>query len=284
MSSLSSALSRLRRPEYTGENRCWPCTALNVALVFVGSVLVGLLSPFLGVFSLLAGLALVALRGYVVPYTPEFAPRLVAVLPVDLGFETHRTDGGRASESLTGDDEVDGETLIRRLADAGIIAADESGELFLAAETRRTWEAGMRRLRDVSDEELGAATASAAPFPAAGRAEGDWVVVTRTDGSEPGVEGEEEIPGDAGDEVWLSRAHAIADTAAVAAMSDAVDARTAAQAAMPFRLFLETCPLCGGETEETVVRECCGGTQGVYDNPETPVLACSECEELLYEF
>ncbi|AUV82275.1 hypothetical protein C2R22_12000 [Salinigranum rubrum] len=280
---MSRVFASIRRPEYTGKNRCWPCTALNVALVFVGSVLVGLLSPFLGVLGLLSGLALVVLRGYVVPYTPEFAPRLVAALPVDLRFETHRTDGGRASESLTGDDEADGETLIRRLADAGVIAADESGDLFLAGETRRTWEAGMRRLRDASDEELGAATASAAPFPAEGSVEGDWVVVTRTaDADEAGV-GEAGSDGE-GDEVWLSRAHAIADTAAVAAMSDAVDARTAAQAAMPFRLFLETCPLCGGDTEETVVRECCGGTQGVYDNPETPVLACSECEELLYEF
>jgi hypothetical protein len=283
-----AALSRLRRPEYTGENRCWPCTVLNVALVALGSVAVGLLSPVLGALSLLCGLVLVALRGYVVPYTPEFAPRLARALPVDVGFETHRTDGGRASksesESLTGDEEVDGETLVRRLAEAGLVTADESGELFLAEGTRRTWEAGMRRLRDVSDGELAASTASAAPFPAEGRVEGDWVVVTRTAGPSGGDAGDANDDGDAGDEVWLSRAHAIADTAAVATMADAVDARTAAQAAMPFRLFLETCPLCGGDTEETVARECCGGTQGIYDNPETPILACADCGEPLYEF
>lgn len=273
-----SWLSRLRRPEYTGANRCWPCTVLNVALVFFGSVVVGLLSPLLGALGLLSGLALVVLRGYVVPYTPEFAPRVAAALPVDLGFHQHRTDGGRRSESLTGDDETDGETLIRRLAEAEIVTADESGELFLSDEARRTWEAGMRRLRDVSDGELAASTASAAPFPAEGHVEGDWVVVTRTG------EGETAIDGEGGDEVWLSRAHAIADTAAVAAMTGDVDAVTAAQAAMPLRLFLETCPLCGGDTHETVARECCGGTKGLYDNPETPILACRECDEVLYEF
>lgn len=273
-----SSLSDLRRPEYTGENRCWPCTVLNVALVLLGSVAVGFLSPLLAVLVFVSGLALVALRGYVVPYTPEFAPRIAAALPVDLGFHQHRTDGGRTSESLTGDDEMDGETLIRRLAEAGVVTADESGELFLAGETRRTWEAGMRRLRDVSDEELAASTASAAPFPAEGTVEGDWVVVTRTGVDETGIDGDE------GDEVWLSRAHAIADTAAVAAMTGAVDARTAAQAAMPLRLFLETCPLCGGDTHETVVKECCGGTKGLYDNPETPILACRACDEVLYEF
>jgi hypothetical protein len=274
----SAALSRLRRPEYTGENRCWPCTVLNVALVLVGSIVVGVLSPPIGVLVFLTGLALVALRGYVVPYTPEFAPRVARVLPVDLGFHQHRTDGGRTSESLTGAEEVDGEALVRRLAEAGVVTADEEGALFLAEETRRTWEAGIRRLRDVSDEELAASTASAAPFPAEGRVEGEWVVVRWTGGDDS------RIDGDAGDEVWLSRAHAIADTAAVAALTDAVGTTTAAQAAMPFRLFLETCPLCGSDTEETVVRECCGGTKGLYDNPETPVLACAECDELLYEF
>jgi hypothetical protein len=164
----------------------------------------------------------------------------------------------------------------------------------------------MRRLRDGTDAELGAATASAAPFPAAGRIEGDgdWVVVTRTAGD--GVDGDRDgeqngdrdgepsevrdgeadvdLDGEVGDEVWLSRAHAIADTAAVAAVSDRVDALTAARAATPLRLFLETCPLCGGGVEETTVEQCCGGTVGVYDSPETPVLACTDCDELLYEF
>jgi hypothetical protein len=292
-----SPLARLRRPEYTGENRCWPCTAVNAAVVVAASVLVGVASPLLGVVTLVVGAALVALRGYVVPYTPAFAPRLAAALPVDVGVgfgHGRRTDGGRQSESLVDDGDVDGNALVGRLAEAGVVTADGSGELFLAPELRRTWEAGMRRLRNASDAELAAATASAAPFPAEGRIEGDggWVVVTRTDGAggsdrtadaDDDADAGESVPGSTGDQVWLSRAHAIADTAVVAALADHVDAVTAARAATPIRLFLETCPLCGGDVEETVVRDCCGGTQGFYDNPETPVLACAECEEVLYE-
>ena len=283
----SSVRSRLRRPEYTGENRCWPCTAVNAVVVVVVSALVGLVSPLVGLVTLLVGAALVALRGYVVPYTPRFAPRVVGALPYAErlfgGDHARRTDGGRRSESLVGDD-VDGDALVRRLAEAGVVTADESGDLFLADEVRRTWNAGMRRLRDVSDEELAASTASAAPFPASGRVEGDWVVVTReaSDGEADGTD--DVIDGDTGDEVWLSRAHAVADTAAVAAMGDRIDRLTAAQAATPFRLFLDQCPACGGDVEETVAKECCGANVGIYDNPETPILACVDCDEPLYEF
>jgi hypothetical protein len=279
-------LARLRRPEYTGENRCRPCTIVNAAAVLVAAALVGVVSLPLGVVALVCGLVSIALRGYVIPYTPRFAPRLLTRLPVDsrrLGFaHAPRADGGRESESLAGDDDVDGDVLVRRLAEAGVITGDESGDLFLADGIRKRWQAGMERLRTVSGGELAAATASAAPFPADGRVEGDgdWVVVTRT--AEAGDD--ESLDGEAGDEVWLSRAHAIADTAVVAAVGDRVDAPTAARAATPLRLFLETCPVCSGTVEETTVKACCGGTAGVYDNPETPLLACTDCGEPLYEF
>jgi hypothetical protein len=171
----------------------------------------------------------------------------------------------------------------------------------------------MRRLRGVSDAELAAATASAAPFPAEGRIDGgDWVVVTRTAGDgtadtdrTDGVDGTgasdangidadadgdaetdsatEAPPGEAGDDVWLSRAHAIADTAAVAALRGRVDALTAARAATPLRLFLETCPTCGGAVEETTVEDRSEAGDGS-DEAETSVLACAECGEPLYEF
>jgi hypothetical protein len=50
-------------------------------------------------------------------------------------------------------------------------------------------------------------------------------------------------------------------------------------------MFLESCPLCGGRTEETrTVLNCCGGTMGVYDDPEDEVLVCADCGETLYVF
>jgi hypothetical protein len=49
-------------------------------------------------------------------------------------------------------------------------------------------------------------------------------------------------------------------------------------------MFAETCPACGGPVVETTVGACCGGTSGVYDSPETAVLACDDCDERLFTF
>ena len=75
----TSKLDALRQPEYTGENRCWPCTTVNSLIALGVAAVVGA-----GVFTLAdATLALVAtltvlalsavsiwLRGYLVPGTP----------------------------------------------------------------------------------------------------------------------------------------------------------------------------------------------------------------------
>lgn len=92
-----SVLERLRRPEYTGENRCPPCTAVNVVLALViGSVLVPL-SPPLAVITLLASLAAIYLRGYLVPGTPEltkrYLPGRILALFDESPLEEHANDG-----------------------------------------------------------------------------------------------------------------------------------------------------------------------------------------------
>ena len=76
-----SFLTDFRNPEHTGENRCWPCTAVNVAIVGVASAVLFPVSPVLSVVAAAVGLLLVVVRGYVIPGTPRFAPRLVARLP-----------------------------------------------------------------------------------------------------------------------------------------------------------------------------------------------------------
>ena len=123
---LDSLRSRLSRPEYTGENRCWPCTVVNAVVVLAVSVLVGVVALPLGALVLGVGAVLILLRGYVVPYTPTFAPKLVAALPLPDGvFGKEETDIPE-TESLTAT-ELDGEAVLGALAEAGVIEAD--GEL-----------------------------------------------------------------------------------------------------------------------------------------------------------
>lgn len=77
---LRNPIDRLRRPEYTGENRCTPCTVLNVviaaALVGVAAVVTfssaGLAAAtVVGTAIAVVSGATIYLRGYLVPGTPR---------------------------------------------------------------------------------------------------------------------------------------------------------------------------------------------------------------------
>lgn len=266
--SLRGSLDAVRRPEYTGENRCLPCTLVNSAVVLVGSLVLTLVSGPLGLLALVVGAALIYLRGYVVPYTPEFAPRLVEPLPVNFHANA-TTDGGRpAGESDDLGDDVDGEQLMTALFEAGVLVETEQGGIDVAPDVLEDWEQEMAGLREREDGAVAAVVADAAPFDAEGRVEYGGVT----------VEGE-------GQQVWLAKPLAIADASAVRALAmHGVDPETGAAAATPMRMFLRECPECGGDVAETTYRNCCGGTMGVYDNPETPVLACEECDAIVFEF
>lgn len=71
----ATLVKRLRDPAYTGENRCLPCTAVNVAVTAVAAVGAAAIWPPVGVAIAVVGLAAVALRGYVVPGTPTLTKR-----------------------------------------------------------------------------------------------------------------------------------------------------------------------------------------------------------------
>ncbi|MDS0299290.1 Lar family restriction alleviation protein [Halogeometricum sp. S1BR25-6] len=262
-----SLLDSIRRPDYTGERRCWPCTAVNVAVLLAAAVVLWPLSTTVALLAAVGGGALVYLRGYVVPGTPEFAPRLVARLGLSHLFE-HAPDGGetRQSDELGGED---GEQVLFALFEAGVLREDEDGALYLSGEFWSAWEAEMASLRDRGDEAVAAAVAEAAPFDAEGGV--DYGGIT--------VDGER-------DSIWLSRAHAVGDAAAVRTMAAFdVPESVRAPATAPLRMFLESCPLCGGPVEErTTALDCCGGTMGVYDDPEDEILACADCGETLYVF
>lgn len=139
---MSSFASSIRRPEHTGENRCWPCTVVNVALVGAGATALALLaSPAVGVAGAVVGLAAVWLRGYLVPGTPRFAPRLVAAVPggerlfdrsdaTDAPHATADTDPDTATPPAVGGSIADdgafetGSDLLERLVEAGVLEVD----------------------------------------------------------------------------------------------------------------------------------------------------------------
>jgi len=254
----------IRRPAYTGENRCWPCTAVNLG--FVGGLALWLYRRDRRLASLVAaviGVAAVWVRGYVVPYTPAFAPRLVQALPIP--ESTFGKDGrGDVPESgsLTGA-ELDGTTVLEALAAAGAVEADE--ELIRpTAAVDTTWREEMDRLAGLS---LDALADEAATIPRLtdtdpfSDGDGEWLVV---DGG------------------LVARPVVVAELAAYRALGEAVGDRPVRLAgARAFRMFLDSCPVCETELVESSAVSCCGGYSDPQTKPED-LLVCPECEQRVF--
>ncbi|CDK39939.1 hypothetical protein [Halorubrum sp. AJ67] len=76
MSSRGTSLrDRIREPEYTGENRCVPCTVLNVVLAAALTAAAAVFGPVVAAAVLVASLGSIYYRGYLVPGTPELTKR-----------------------------------------------------------------------------------------------------------------------------------------------------------------------------------------------------------------
>jgi hypothetical protein len=70
--------TRIRRPEYTGENRCVPCTVLNIIIAAgAAGVLTVLFGTPLGVVSFVVSSTAIYVRGYLVPGTPTLTKTYV---------------------------------------------------------------------------------------------------------------------------------------------------------------------------------------------------------------
>lgn len=278
-----SSLDAFRRPEHTGDRRCWPCTVVNVAIIVVVAAMVGRRRRALGVALAALGAGLVYLRGYAVPYTPTFAPKLVAASPLpDAWFHTEaptpgleREGGESGDEGLGGTEDLDGEQLLETLLAGGALTVD--GEAVdLEPAFAETWHEEMAALADLDTEALADETFEVAHAREVSVYDGDgdpheWVVLSDGSGSFQG-------------RTWLSRPVAIAETAAVRALEDSLDdAGTRRAAAGPLRMFLQECPDCGTGLREESAASCCGGYTGPKTEPAT-VLACPECNLRLYTF
>lgn len=274
---MRSALRSLRRPSYTGERRCWPCTVLNVGVLAVVCGALGLFNPVLAVGVALGGVSAIALRGYLVPGTPRFAPRLAAHLPGRfVGMAATDSRDGDIAEAPTradslGVDEPVGERVLDALVERGVLI-DDGEALHLDSRVREDWREEMATLRAFDSQTL--ADIALENVPEADDAElvhereREWVVLTAETGS-------------FGAERWLSRPIAIAEVAAVRTLAADLSLETCIAAAHPLRMFLERCPVCEGSLERTTAAACCGGPG---PNGPEEVLACAACEQRLFTF
>lgn len=109
-------LDRVRRPAYTGENRCTPCTVLNLLVAATLSIVLAVVSPGIAVLAFAVSVVVIYLRGYLVPGTPTITARYfpewvlelfgkesVAVEPDDRTTETDLLETCEVVEAARGD-------------------------------------------------------------------------------------------------------------------------------------------------------------------------------------
>ncbi|WP_222918484.1 hypothetical protein [Natrinema sp. SYSU A 869] len=271
----------IRRPEYTGDNRCWPCTVTNGVLLTIG---VGVLT-IAGRRTVAAAVAVIGivaiwLRGYLVPYTPRFAPRLVTALPfgfVDHGDHTGRdagslSDTGIATDETAETDVPTGEAVVTALLEVGVVVP-AGEELALDESFRDEWHRKMARLRDLGFAGL-AAEANDLTDPSIDvRVGRDW----------RGRDSAIRLEGDGGRSVSFGEAVAVAELAAARALESRIDDEAIRLAAgRPLRSLLDRCPRCDGDL--TVSRStCCGEVTPIGSTPAERLI-CPDCDVRLFTY
>jgi hypothetical protein len=252
-----SLIDQLRRPEYTGENRCIPCTATNLGIAGVLSAGAFLLSPVLAVGVALVSVTAIYLRGYLVPGTPELTKRYFPDWLLAL-FE--KGPARFDAESFAVESEL--------LRAGAVVPAGE--DLDLDPEFAAAWHAEMATLTDKSsqraalaaltDLESEAIRLDARPGRFVAWYDGEWI-------------GQ-----------WESRAAFVADVAAVPVVAARLDdwetmpVAYRSELLAGLRLFLDRCPTCDGDVSfgTDVVESCCRSYDVVAAN-------CGDCDARLFE-
>lgn len=269
---IGSLLDDVRRPEYTGENRCVPCTVLNVVLALLASAMVAVVSGGLAVVALLTALLAIHLRGYLVPGTPQLTKRYLPDRVLAL-FDTHPVpeqdeEHWETVEHIENrrENAVDPE---RFLLDVDAVEpCEQADDLCLT-------DGFARRL----DDRIAAHDGHIDSDAMVGLFEVGPDSVTLLDRDYPALEIDRRV------RKWPSEAALLADVVTHEALSEL----TGRWAGVPteqrlgilksLRSFHATCPRCSGPIflSEDTYDSCCRSYEVV-------MLGCGECEQPLLEF
>jgi hypothetical protein len=258
--ALAGLPARLCRPEYTGENRCLPCTAVNLVIAagLTGATATVSLPAAAAVGAV--SLASIYARGYLVPGTPELTKRYLPERVLGWFGKAEVEPTAAADPDF---DVVDflGRTgvLVDDADDVALAPAFEAalGEAALAFGDEATVTAAAADLLAVEPDRLS--------FAAVGDA---WRVLF--DDTTLGR--------------WESRAAFVADLAAHATLDEWTDEWASVPNAArgrtvsAIRACLETCPVCAGDVSLGTERvsSCCR-------EYEVVAATCADCDARLFE-
>ena len=279
------ALDRLRQPQYTGENRCTPCTVVNAIIAAVTAVGIGAAAAPFGpaTAALLAGGALsvfagvIYLRGYLLPGTPRLTKTYFPdwlLRRFEQGDErpmdTHASEGG-ATDTASGEgagEEVDVEAV---LLEAGAVTeCDDVDDLCLTDEFRTAWREQVDRLRNVDTTRSDVAAVLDVDPDDLTLEEYEEAFLARVDGRRVGR--------------WESHAAFLADMAAANVLRErygtwtALAVQSRGEILSGLRIFLDHCPSCDGlvTVDQSVVESCCRSL-------DVLAVTCQECGARVFE-
>ncbi|WP_323677719.1 hypothetical protein [Halorubellus sp. PRR65] len=274
----TSALESLKHPEYTGENRCMPCTVVNsvLAVAFAGAVAAGTsaagATPTVAAGAAVGFLALAAasiwLRGYLVPGTPELTKQYMPEWMLAwFGKAPEDASGLDGGSDAVDPSEVDVDPE-RVLLDAGAVEpCEDVDDLCLSDEFAEAWQTEMDAIDDIEVAD------ALATF---GFDEDDYEL-TRHDDAVLLNRGPHRVG------QWPSEAALIADVAGARALTERYDDWTGlspvgkGRVLNGLRVFLQTCPDgSSAEFREDTVESCCSS----YD---VVTVECSGTGERLFE-
>ncbi|MFW5956702.1 MAG: hypothetical protein ACOCQY_04795 [Halorhabdus sp.] len=265
----ASGLEQYRRPEYTGSNRCLPCTVVNglIAVVIANTTGVTLLAleydpttaTLLAVGVLGVAGVQIWIRGYLIPGTPRLTSRYFPPwLLRSFGKEPFVVDGLRTGT---------GRTVTRHHQETDTVSYS-TGEtpLALDQEFRAEWRAAIDDLADVK-------STFETVFAVEGRVElteTDRAVIVSLDGRPYGR--------------WVSRAALRADLGAGTVLAGQYDAWPELSAAERGRLLgvvrrhIDVCPACGGvpASGTAMATSCCRELR-------VETVSCQTCGVRLFE-
>ena len=253
----------LQNSEYTGENRCAPCTILNLLIAVTVAVVIGAISAPVGIVAFVIFVGSIYFRGYLVPGTPALTKRYLPDWVLRL------FDKDSLAEPMPKNVEmVDNEAILK---DAGAVSECENhDDLCLTPEFRIAWRNRIEQLREDSSTRMDLAVMLGVDEGQLTFERYRSAFVAMRDGTHIGQ--------------WESHGAFLADLAAATELEGRysswkrLDLRQQSSLLSGLRLFLEQCPSCDGPVtlNKEIVESCCRSANVV-------AATCQECSTRLFE-
>jgi hypothetical protein len=289
---VTNIIKIVRQSEYTGENRCGPCTILNVVIAVIISIGASRKSKRIGIVLFGVSTMLIYLRGYLIPGTPSLTKQY---LPADVlrwfgkepkpdfdtGLGTSDTSEVNSthtsvSNETNSDQEPDSEfelTAEQYLLRQNVVEpCEEVDDLCLTS----TFETAL--LDEIDQIDFNAITAedAASLF---GIDTDDELEIVEFDDARVMNQGNTQVG------KWPSHAALVADVTAAHVLNqqdsnwDRYSPEQKGQILTNIRLFLETCPTSGGSVSmsEETVESCC-------QSHDIFAVICDDTGERLFEY